>query len=31
VAGFNGGVLTKPDLDVIKTRELSPEAARRRR
>ena len=28
VAGFNGGVLTKPDLDVIKTRVLSTEAAR---
>jgi Cof subfamily protein (haloacid dehalogenase superfamily) len=28
VAGFNGGVLVKPNLSVIETRTLSPEAAR---
>jgi Cof subfamily protein (haloacid dehalogenase superfamily) len=27
IAGFNGGVLVKPDLSVIETRMLSPEAA----
>ena len=28
LAGFNGGVLTQPDLTVIQTRTLAPEAAR---
>ena len=27
VAGFNGGVLVNPDMSVIETRKLSPEAA----
>jgi Cof subfamily protein (haloacid dehalogenase superfamily) len=28
VAGFNGGVFTRPDLSVIETRELAPDVAR---